>query len=219
MYRSANSFPATLGSSAVSAKAPCAVVLHGGSWQVSRLAEQGCLNPYPAARGYGVVTVDDRLAPQWRFPANRDEVTDAINSLKTRATEFGIDPERLALAGRLAGDQLDLLTAYASGDPAIKGVVAWYAPTDRAVACQPPGDPAVISARGFFKTYLALSLDEAPALYEAASPLNAVAAKTVPILLVHGEQDEFVSPAQSAPLAAKLAVPACQSIALGNPWL
>ncbi len=59
-----------------------------------------------------------------------------FNCLKTRAAEFGIDPERLALAGLSAGDQLDLLTAYASRDPAIKGVVAWCAPTDRAIAYQ-----------------------------------------------------------------------------------
>lgn len=218
VYQSADSSPAPLGSGSPSAKAPCVLVVHGGSWRTGDRTEQNRLNAYLAARGYVVVAVDYRLAPQWRFPAARDDVADAIGYLKSHPAEFGIDPDRLVLVGRSAGGQLALLTAYTFGDPAIKGVVASYAPTDLSYAYQNPGNQAVIDTRGLLRAYIGMSLDDAPALYEAASPLNAVVAKTVPTLLIHGQRDELVSPAQSARLAAKLAQTGSPHLYIRLPW-
>ncbi len=218
VYQSADSSLAPLGSGSPSAKAPCVLVVHGGSWRTGDRTEQNRLNAYLAARGYVVVAVDYRLAPQWRFPAARDDVADAISYLKSHPAEFGIDPDRLVLVGRSAGGQLALLTAYTFGDPAIKGVVASYAPTDLSCAYQNPGNQAVIDTRGLLRAYIGMSLDDAPALYETASPLNAVVAKTVPTLLIHGQRDELVSPAQSARLAAKLAQTGSPHLYIRLPW-
>jgi acetyl esterase/lipase len=218
VYYSSDSSLAAVVNGAVSTKAPCVVVLHGGSWQAGDRTEQSRFNAYLAARGYVVAAVDYRLAPQWRFPAAKDDVTDAISYLKTHAAEFGIDPGRLVLVGRSAGGQLAFLTAYTSGDSAIKGAVASHAPTDLSYAYQNPGNPAVIDTRGLLRAYIGMSLDDAPALYEAASPVNAVVTRTVPTLLIHGQRDELVSPAQSARLAAKLAQTGSPHLYIRLPW-
>jgi acetyl esterase/lipase len=63
-----------------------------------------------------------------------------------------------------------------------------------------------------------MSLDDAPALYEAVSPVNAVVTRTVPTLLIHGQRDELVSPAQSARLAAKLAQTGSPHLYIRLPW-
>ena len=88
------------------------------------------LNAYLAARDYVVVSINYRLAPKWKFPAGRDDVLAAIAYLKVYGREFGVDATRLALLGRSAGGQLALLAAYTAGEPAIRGVVSVYGPTD-----------------------------------------------------------------------------------------
>ena len=89
-------------------QAPGVIVVHGGSWQHGDRAELAALSRYLAARGYVVASVSYRFAPQWPFPAARDDVRDAITFLKAHASEYGLDPRRLALLGRSAGGQIAL---------------------------------------------------------------------------------------------------------------
>ncbi|MBI4401437.1 MAG: alpha/beta hydrolase [Nitrospirae bacterium] len=198
--------------------APGIVVIHGGSWQSGDKSQLLALNRYLAARGYLVAAINYRLAPRWPFPAARDDVVAALAYLKGHASDLGLDPNRLALLGRSAGGQLALLVAYTAEDPAIRGVVAFYTPADMRYGYANPGNPAVIDSRGILEAYLGGSPNYVPDVYDAASPLNFVDARTPATLLIHGGRDEFVLPAQSERLAARLAQAGRPHFLLRLPW-
>lgn len=198
--------------------APLVVVIHGGSWQSGDSAQLEPLNRYLAGRGYAVAAISYRLAPAWPFPAARDDTRAAIAFLKGRAAALGLDPARIVLLGRSAGGQLALLTAYTSGDPAIVGAIAFYAPTDMAYGYANPSDPRVIDSRGVLEAYLGGTPTTAGPAYAAASPLAFVGPATPPTLLIHGGRDELVTLRQSERLAARLAEAGRPHLLLALPW-
>ncbi|MBI3608174.1 MAG: alpha/beta hydrolase [Nitrospirae bacterium] len=198
--------------------APGILVIHGGSWQSGDRTELSTLNRYLADRGYVVAAIDYRLGPRFAFPAALEDVRDAIRSLKANASLFGLDSSRLVLLGRSAGGQLALLAAYTFGDPAIRGVVAFYAPADLDYAYEHPANPAVINSRAILESYLDGSPDRVPERYRAASPIQFVGPLTPPTLLIHGGRDELVTPLQSERLAARLVEARRPSFFLRLPW-
>ncbi|HKP73003.1 MAG TPA: alpha/beta hydrolase [Pyrinomonadaceae bacterium] len=200
------------------APAPCVVVIHGGSWQSGDSEQLAPLNDYLAARGYAVAALNYRLGASHPFPAARDDVQAAVSFLKTNAARLGIDAGRFVLLGRSAGGQLALLVGYTAGDPAIRGVVSYYAPADMRYGFAHPANPLVYDSRGVLASHLGGTPDDAPAQYDAASPINFVGADTPPTLLIHGGRDELVSPAQSERLAARLAGASRPHLLLRLPW-
>ncbi len=198
--------------------APGVVMVHGGSWQHGDRGDLASLNRYLAGRGYVVAAVSYRFAPQWPFPAARDDVREAVAFLKAHAGEYGLDPHRLALLGRSAGGQIALSLAYTGSDPDIRAVVAFYAPTDMIYSYEHPSNPWVLDSIGVLEAYLGGNPSQVPATYEAASPIRFVSSRTVPTLLIHGERDELVFPVQSARLAARLAQAQRPHYFLRLPW-
>jgi acetyl esterase/lipase len=198
--------------------APGVLVVHGGAWQRGDSTQLAPLNRYLAARGYVVAAINYRLSPTHRFPAAHEDVLAALGYLKDHAAELGLDPRRLALLGRSAGGQLALLAAYTAGDPAIRGVVGFYAPTDMRYGYANPANPRVIDSRGVLEAFLGGNPELVAAAYDAASPVDFIGPATPPTLLIHGGRDELVSPRQSERLAERLAQAGRPHMVLRLPW-
>jgi acetyl esterase/lipase len=197
---------------------PGVLVIHGGSWQNGSSREFLPLNGYLAARDYVVASINYRLAPKWRFPAGRDDVLAAIAYLKVYAGQIGMDPTRLVLLGRSAGGQLALLAAYTAGEPAIRGVVSIYGPTDLRFGYEHPARPQLIDTKHVLETYLGGSPQSQNDAYYAASPINFVAASSPPTLLIHGLHDGHVSPEEPTRLDARLQEAGVKHLFLRLPW-
>lgn len=197
---------------------PLVIMIHGGSWRGGSRGDLGELNRYLAARRYAVAAVSYRFAPQNPHPAASRDVLSAIQFLKSNAARFAIDPSRIVLIGRSAGGQLALLEAYVANDPAIRGVVAFYAPSDQVFGYENPSNPRVINSTAILEDYLSGNPRTAAQTYRAASPINFVNSSTVPTLLIHGEKDELVWVRQSERLAAKLAAANRPHFFLRLPW-
>lgn len=200
------------------AGSPCVVVVHGGKWTEGDSRQFASLNPYLARKGYLVAVVNYRKADRFPFPAARDDLRAAIEYVKRNAKELGADPERLALLGRSAGGQLALLVAYERPDPAIRGVISFYSPTDMHYGYRDPTNPRVIDHEQALEVYLRGDPESAPEAYDAASPISFVRAGVPPTLLVHGAQDEMVHVAQSDRLAARLRAAGVPHLYLRLPW-
>jgi acetyl esterase/lipase len=197
---------------------PAVLVIHGGTWQTGDNSERIAVNAYLAARDHVVISMNYRLAPQWPFPAARDDVLSAIAYVKTYASEIGVDPTRLALVGRGAGGQLALLAAYTAGEPAIRGVVSLYGPTDMKFGYEHPAPIGLLDTRAVLESYLGGAPAAAEDAYYAASPINFVTASSPPTLLIHGSRDGVVLPEESARLEEKLMQAGVKHLFLRLPW-
>ena len=96
---------------------PVIVYFHGGGWVI------GDRDVYDAgARGIAregqavVVSVDYRLAPENKFPAQHDDALAAYRWALANAASIGGDPARVGLAGESAGGNLAVVTAIAARD-------------------------------------------------------------------------------------------------------
>ncbi|MFT4083206.1 MAG: alpha/beta hydrolase [Nocardioides sp.] len=90
---------------------PAAVWLHGGSFV------RGTLDAFDAQRrafanlsGFAVVAVDQRLAPEARFPAPVEDADAAWQWTRQHAGELGIDPALIGVAGESSGGNLAAAT-------------------------------------------------------------------------------------------------------------
>ena len=184
---------------------PCVVVIHGGGWEGGDRAQLAWWNPRLVARGYAVAAISYRLAPRWIWPAQRDDVLAALAFLKDRAGPLGIDPGRLVLFGRSAGGQLATAVGYGAGDPAIRGVIALYAPHDMPFTWSVSReDDALNSARLMRQYFGGAPEGERRAHFDAASGQGLARPGSPPTLLLHGTADTLSWYRHSERLAARL---------------
>ncbi len=198
--------------------APGVMVIHGGSWNSGDAQQLTSLNYYLAARGYVVAVINYRLAPKWPFPAALEDVHAAIGFLTENAATLGLVAERLVLFGRSAGGQLALLAGYTTERKSIRGVVAFYAPSDLLFSYNHPANPSVINTREILLDYLGGEPTQFKETYLAASPIHFVGSNSPPTLLIHGERDELVSATHSERLGQKLSDKGIPHLYLSFPW-
>lgn len=197
---------------------PLVVILYGGSWKGGTKSDLPDLNRYLAARGYAVVAPSYRFAPQHPFPSQTEDVNAAIDFIKANASKFDIDSTKIALIGRSAGGQLALQSAYTKNDPAIRGVVSLYGPTDQKWGWDHPTNQRVYKSFTTLRDFLHGSPAESATAYHDSSPINYVGPHTIPTLAVHGTIDPLVSPRQSARLDSAIAANRREHLFIEMPW-
>lgn len=197
---------------------PVVVAIHGGSWSSGSPDQLPAINRYLAGRGYAVAAIGYRLAPGAPFPAAHEDVLAAVTWLAREGPALDLDPRRVVLLGRSAGGHLALLAAYTAKDPAIRGVVAYYPPTDLVWSWEHPSNPWVFDSPGVLRAFLGGSPAERPDAYRAASPLGFAAAHVPPTLLLHGGRDELVFLRQSQRLEERLRELGVAHLLVTLPW-
>jgi acetyl esterase len=91
---------------------PVMMYFHGGGYVVGSLDSHDALCRRLAAQGgFAVLTVDYRLAPEWRFPTPVHDACDAGNWLAREGAARGLDASRVALAGDSVGATLATVLA------------------------------------------------------------------------------------------------------------
>ena len=165
------------------------------------------------------------MASEARFPAAVADVKCAIGYIKANASTYGIDPNQLVLLGRSAGAQLALITAYSpnapelaascpGGDTSVRAVIGYYAPTrmDYYNVIKPELSP------GALDDYLGGAPEAFPEQYRLARPVSWIGASTLPTLLLHGSDDQFVRPRDLHELADALEAANRPFTAIEIPW-
>ena len=197
---------------------PVVLFLHGGGWRLGT-RRMFCptwrhWRPDPFARlaaaGFTVVSAEYRLSGEAAFPAQLDDVTDALRWVGARADEPGADPGRVVVWGESAGGHLAALlglTAPRARPGAVAGVVDWYGPSNlRTLAAQARPDSVARSdtADSREAQLIGAPVADEPELARAASPVSYVHAAAPPFHLAHGTADRFVPAGQSEELAEAL---------------
>ncbi|HEV7232195.1 MAG TPA: alpha/beta hydrolase [Bacteroidia bacterium] len=197
---------------------PCIVVIHGGSWSSGDSRQLPALNSYLAGKGYPVAAINYSLAPGAIYPAQVQDTRKALEYLKAHAKELQIDADDFVLLGRSAGGQIALTAAYTFGDPAIKGVIAYYAPADMIWGYSVPGNPLIMDSRKVMEDYLGGTYEQAKSNFYDSSPIEFAGAGSPPTLLIHGRRDELVAWEHSRRLNEKLKANGVPHFLLTLPW-
>lgn len=173
-------------------KYPAIVFIYGGAWQNGNPSVKPEFNRYMAARGYTVFAIDYRHAPQYKFPAQLDDVRSALDFIRSHAAEYEADADKMILLGRSAGAHLAMLAAYEPDAPPIRAVVNYYGPVNLTQGYNEPPYPDPINARAVLEAFLGGSPQKLPMLYKTASPINYVEPALPPTLLIYGSRDHVV---------------------------
>lgn len=200
--------------------APVVIVIHGGGWDGGDRNEVAGFNDWLVTQGWTVAAIDYRLAPEHPWPAQREDVRAAIAWLKEHGDELGLDANRLVLFGRSAGGQIAAAVGYGTRDPAIRGVIALYAPFDMEFAWSVSREDDALNSLNLMRQFLGGPPDDSRReVYRSASAQELVqAGRTPPTLLLHGSLDTLVWRRHSERLAARLAEAAVPHAFIELPW-
>ncbi|MEO6698152.1 MAG: alpha/beta hydrolase [Paraperlucidibaca sp.] len=198
-YSSAD-WPAALGADIyhpnTSGLAPTVLVIHGGGWNAGT-RDAGYVKSicgHLQRNGYAAVAVSYRLAPEARFPAQLNDMSEAVRWLAAHGAEHGLDTNTIAVWGYSAGAHLASLMSTQPQALPIVAVIAGGTPAD---------------LRDWPKSAMVLDLlgksrDDAPELWTEASPIAQVNGHTPPHFLYHGRLDTLVEYSQAERLKAAL---------------
>jgi len=188
---------------------PLIVSIHGGAWAYADRHNDLILRKLTDF-GFALASVDYRLSGEAKYPAQIDDVREAVRWLVEHASSLHVDTNKIVATGISAGGHLALLLGLSQppGDHTIKAVCALYGPADL-VEILPPkmrGDRTNAVA-----ALLGGSVSEKLSLARAASPITYVRKDSIPVMLFHGEKDELVPVAQSIALDHALKAAGAQS--------
>jgi triacylglycerol lipase len=192
-----------------SGRRPAVVLVHGGGWAGGDKWSVGSYARALAEQGVVAISINYRLAPEFKFPAQIDDVRDALVWVAENADQFDIDTQRIGLFGYSAGahlscmvgtladaswDSVQATTQWPKDDPRWKKLPQVCVVVGGGAPCDFRDLPIDNTAVAYF---LGGSRREVPDVYQAASPVQHASAGDVPTLLIHGTADLIV-PASSS---------------------
>lgn len=190
--------------------APTLFMIHGGGFIFGDKDEMRSVARIFQEAGYATVAPNYRLAPEYTYPSQIEDVFCALAWTVNHAEEYGFDPSRLVLIGESAGANaaamlgtVDSPEQYLEHCPyplpddfQARAVVAYYMPVDL-TSCE------CTAAQQMAAVYLGIPEEEMADVetvqnsWADASPLAWIDAADPPFLLVHGERDSLVPLSES----------------------
>ncbi len=192
-------------------KIPVVVWIHGGAWRGGN--KDGNQARWLLKDGFATASINYRLSPEARFPAQIEDCKAAIRFLRSHAQEYGIDGEHIGVWGSSAGAHLAVMLGTTGGVRGLDGnndspnissrvqaVCDFFGPSDLLSASSQAGpdsqvnhdDPSAPEAQ-LIGGPVQQTADKAL----AASPVNYITPDDPPFLIVHGEHDPLVPIGQS----------------------
>jgi acetyl esterase/lipase len=197
---------------------PAIVDLYGGAWKFGSPANGRSFHRRIASNGYAVFAIAYRHAPRFTHPAQIEDVRAALSSILANASTYRIDPNNLFFCGRSAGGHLALLAAFEPGAPPVRGVIAFYPPTDLLRAYRETPTPDPLGVRNILRDFLGGPPERFPSAYKEASPSTYVRPGLPPTLLIHGSRDHIVKAEFSRALHHQLKSVGNRSTLIELPW-
>jgi acetyl esterase/lipase len=184
---------------------PVVIYVHGGGMTAG---DKSDLNPMfqrvLVSDGYAVVSLDYRLAPEFRFPAQLEDVKCAVRYLRAKARTYNLNAGEMFAFGTSVGGELVALAAL-TGSHSAFDVGPYAGELDNLRAVVDMFGPANLTqASGFSASDIQQVFGSRPTEVVLASPTHFVSPKAPPILLIQGESDTKVLKSQSIELYSDL---------------
>ena len=189
---------------------PVLVVAPGGGWRRGDKAQLAHWGSHLAAQGIAVFVIDYRRSTAGKvFPQNLEDVLSALAFVRDQGPGISLDPDRLGLLGASAGAHLAALAALDNADrPAfpVRVLVGVYGVYDLVTHWQTDLDRNQAPGEDPTERMLGATPFEDQELYFQASPLRKVtyARNALKVLLIWGQEDSDILPAQSEAFARSL---------------
>lgn len=168
--------------------------------------------------GFAVAGVSIRSSAQVNFPGQLHDIKAAIRWLRSNASRYNLDPQRIAIMGDSSGGWTTAMAAVTGDVPAVEGevgvtgvssavqaAIAFYPPTnflemDRwalrpCTPGTPPGPGAAFchdDATSPESSLLGCAIQTCPERVQQASPVRYVSDDDPPIMIFHGNSDPLV---------------------------
>ncbi|KIW11720.1 hypothetical protein PV08_11022 [Exophiala spinifera] len=137
---------------------------HGGGWVVGSHEVEEVENRFLAAKaGAVVVSVDYRMAPEFRYPYAVNDCFDVLQWCKRNATDLSINPERIIVAGGSAGGNIAAVLAQKARDENVSGVIGQI--LNIPVTCHPDFFPSDRYPGGSYQQNKDASIVNAPQMF------------------------------------------------------
>ena len=194
---------------------PLVIWIHGGAWRAGSKDHVPILGWLK--HGFAIASVEYRLSPEAKFPAQLHDLHAAIRFCRRNAGRYGFDPQRFVVAGASAGGHLAALTGVSSDVPELLGredsnadskgessgvqaIVSFYGASNlQTILSQ--STPHGLSVRvPALQLLLGGQPDEKVTLARLASPVVHVDSDDPPLWLIHGDADPQMPPQQSLEL-------------------
>jgi acetyl esterase/lipase len=155
-----------------------------------------------AELGFFAMSIDYRLTGCTPAPACYQDLLCAVRWLHAHAETYKIDPKRIFLIGQSAGGHLVSLAATLGDGPFAK-TGGWDDQSSDFRAAISVAAPYDLVSLDWGKYWAPAGVDQVAARREA-SPIEHVAAKNKPLLIIHSDDDRSVPVQQAIDMAAKL---------------
>lgn len=178
---------------------PVLLQIHGGGWTIGQKEHQGQpLMHQMAKNGWICVSINYRLGPKHRFPAQIIDVKTAISWVKKHIHHYGGDPDFIITTGGSAGGHLCALSGLTANNPVfqpgfesedtrVQACVPFYGVYDLLDRHNTRGNAEIVP---FLTKYVMPSPPEEDShLWELCSPIAQVHQNSPPFFIIHGEFD------------------------------
>jgi acetyl esterase/lipase len=191
---------------------PLIVTVHGGGWSAGDKSDEKGNALIWVGQGYVAASLNYRLVTTGGtnvFPAAVQDVRCAVQWLKSHASAYGYNPNRIGAIGFSAGGHLVGMlgtAAQAHGDldspactetsesPSVNAVASYYGPMDFT------DWPTSFSSYAAVSDFLGATPAANPALAAHASPVTYIDSHTPPFFIAQGSIDTTVPPPQAVEL-------------------
>jgi len=196
---------------------PVIVWVHGGGWShgsssLSPSSVAGQVEFSVVQHGWVFASINYRLAPQYKWPAQIEDTKCAIRFLRAEAHVYHIDPNRIGAIGASAGGHLVSMLGlagqsagfdvgqYLQESSAVEAVVDEFGPED----LTSPDWAGSQAAEKLSPEVFGVPFGQPSAVLTAASPVTYIAPGAPPYLVQQGIEDQTVPPDQSEMFVRRL---------------
>ncbi|MEX2476081.1 alpha/beta hydrolase fold domain-containing protein [Marinobacter sp.] len=187
-------------------KHPVVLLVHGGGWERRSREDMSGIAEDLASRGFAVMNIDYRFAPDHTFPAQLHDLQTAMHWLHDNSEGYGLSPDHISAFGFSSGAHLvTLMALVASSDSELNEPHG--GPHTRPVAVVAGGIPSDLRAFGsgkLIRQFLGGEQNDMPDTYRQASPIVHVSPDAPPFFLFHGAMDMLVPVKQARWLREEL---------------
>lgn len=169
-------------------------------------------------RGHTVFSVVHGSQPKYAIQEITQDIDRAVRYVRTHAAQYGVDPNRLGIAGGSAGGHLSLMQGARGGpgksdapDPVdrassrVQAVACFFPPTDFLNYGEPGRNALLVEELKPFRAAFGNKTQEPDEVRRVAaeiSPVTYFTREMPPTLIYHGDQDKLV-PIQQAQVAVE----------------